>query len=79
MGGLVDQEAGSRALSGDEEESSGTVTINSLDYGPPLSVSLTIDATIGSEFHLGPIVYVSGTFSATIHSNPSPLGCDFAL
>ncbi len=75
---LVDA-VSSNELSGDADDSAGTVTINSLDCGPPLSVSLTIDATIGSEFHLAPTVHISGTFNVTIYSNPSPLDCDFAM
>ena len=66
-------------LNGDADDSVGTITIDSLDCGPPLSVSLTIDATIGSEYLHGPTVQISGSFSATVHSNPSPLGCDFAM
>lgn len=75
---LVDA-VSSNELSGDANDSTGTVTINSLDCGPPLSVSLTIDATIGSEFHLEPTVHISGTFNVTIYANPSPLGCDFSM
>ncbi len=56
-------------LSSYESESSGTITINVLDCGPPLQIDLTIDATLASEFWDAPPVTVSGTFSATIHSN----------
>lgn len=66
-------------LSGDADDAAGTITINSLHCGPPLRVSLTIDATIGSEFHLAPTVHVVGSFNAMIYSNPSPLGCDFGM
>lgn len=66
-------------LSGAEEESSGIVTIESLTCGPPLQITFSIDAIIGSEFHLMPTVHVTGTFSATVYANPSPLGCDFSM
>ena len=75
---LVDV-ATNNELSGYADDSVGIITIDSLDCGPPLSVSFTIDATIGSEYHLAPTVHISGTFSATVYSNPSPLGCDFAM
>ena len=66
-------------LSSTLEGSSGTITINSLDCGPPVTVTVMIDATIASEFFQGPSVKVLGTFSATIFSNPAPFGCDFSL
>ena len=69
----------SNELSSDESESSGNITVSLLDCGPPVSVSLTIDATVGSEYGGMPSVNVSGSFSCTIHSNPAPFGCDFSL
>ena len=72
-GGVVNE------LSSDQDDASGSITITSLECGPPLRISLTIDATITSEFHLAPHVTVSGSYSATVHFNPSPLGCDFSL
>ena len=66
-------------LASNQSESSGTFTVHSFNCGPPVSVSLTIDATIASEFGNGPSVSVSGTFSCTIHSNPAPFGCDFSM
>ena len=66
-------------LSSAEEESSGIITIESLTCGSPLQITFSIDATIGSEFHLSPTVNVTGTFSATVYSNPSLLGCGFSM
>jgi hypothetical protein len=75
---LVDASSGNE-ISGDEEESSGTITIERLRCGPPVRIKFTIDVVLGSEFHLAPTVSVTGTFTATIYSNPSPLGCDFGM
>ena len=58
--------------------STGTITINSLDCDSPLEISFTIDVTLGSELNFPP-TSVSGDFSATIHSNPSPFGCEFGF
>jgi hypothetical protein len=63
-------------LSSSEDESTGTITIHSLDCGPPVHVDFSIEARVDSEMG-GPYVDVSGTFSATVHSNPH--GCDFSL
>lgn len=66
-------------LSGDTDESSGTITINSFSCGPPVTIDLTIDAVIGSEFFQGPWVHITGTFKCTISDNPAFFGCDFAM
>jgi len=67
-------------LSSRKEESTGTITINSLECDSPLEISFSIDVTVGSElFVTGGAVSVSGNFSATIHSNPSSFGCEFGL
>ncbi|MBC8425293.1 hypothetical protein H8E07_14320 [bacterium] len=66
-------------LSGDMTDSVGTLTVDILDCGPPWRVTLTIDATIGSEYHLAPTVDVSGTFSATIRDNPYTGDCEFGM
>jgi hypothetical protein len=66
-------------LNSDQSESTGTFTIRSFNCGPPASVSLTIDATVASEFGNGPSVSVSGTFSCTVYSNPAPFGCQFSF
>ena len=65
-------------LSSTLQQSSGNITIDSFDCGPPLTVSITIDATIDSELQ-GPSLNVSGTLNATIFSNPAPFGCDFSI
>jgi hypothetical protein len=69
----------SNELSSDTDESSGTITFTVLNCGPPLEVDFTVDCNVGSEFGDGPSVDVSGDFRCTVHSNPSPLGCDFSL
>jgi hypothetical protein len=69
----------SNELSSDTLESSGTITFTLLDCGPPVRVDFTVDCTVGSEFGGGPSVDVSGDFSCTVYSNPSPFGCDFSL
>jgi hypothetical protein len=66
-------------LNSDQSESTGTITINSFSCGPPVTLDVTINATIDSEFHDGPSVTVTGTFTCTVHSNPAPFGCDFSL
>ena len=66
-------------LSSDADASSGTVTVELMECGPPVSIRVTIDAVIGSEFHLGPPVAVTGTFRAVIHQNPASFGCDFSI
>lgn len=66
-------------VSGEEEESSGTITIERLNCGPPVRIKFTIDAVLGSEYHMGSTVTVTGTFTATVYTNPSSLGCDFAM
>ena len=68
----------SNEISSQVGESTVTITINSLDCDSPLEISFTIDVTLGSELNFPP-VSVSGDFSATIHSNPSPFGCEFGL
>lgn len=75
---LMDVTCGNE-LSGAEEESSGIITIDRLTCGSPLQITFSIDAIIGSEFHLLPGVNVTGTFSATVYSNPSPFGCGFSM
>ena len=75
---LVDISAGNE-LSGDTPESSGTITLDSFSCGPPLKVSFTIDALVGSEFSEGEPVYIRGNFSCTVYKNLSPFGCDFSL
>lgn len=69
----------SNELSSDVERSSGTIIIHSLHRSLPTSISLTIDATIGSEYWDMPSVDVSGTFRATLYGNPAPFGCDFTM
>ncbi len=66
-------------LSSDDDASTGTVTVEVMACGPPLEVRVTIDAVLGSEFHLGPPVAVSGEFRATVYSNPASFGCDFSM
>lgn len=69
----------SNELSSNTAASSGNITIITLDCGPPITVSFTINAIIGSEFGDGPSVHVSGDFSCTIYSNPAPFGCKFSM
>lgn len=59
--------------------SSGTITIHSFKCSPPVTIDLSIDAVIGSEYHNEPAVIVSGTFNCTIYSNPAPFGCEFSF
>ena len=66
-------------LNSDQSSSSGTITIRSLNCGPPVSVSLTIDVKISSEFANQPSVKVTGTFSCKVYSNPAPFGCEFSF
>lgn len=66
-------------LSSSESESSGTITINSLDCGPPVRISLTIDASIASEYGDMPSVDVKGSFDCKIIYNPAAFDCDFSL
>lgn len=67
-------------LSGAEEESRGSITVEQLTCGPPLKITFSIDAIIGSEYSMGSEVRVTGTFNATVYSNPSSLfGCDFSM
>lgn len=69
----------SNELSSNTTASSGNITITTFDCGPPIRVSFTINATIGSELGNGSSVHVSGDFSCTIHSNPAPFGCRFSM
>lgn len=66
-------------LSSDDEASTGTITVQIMDCGPPLEVRVTVDAVLGSEFNFGPPLAVSGEFRATVHSNPASFGCDFSM
>ncbi len=74
---IVDFTDGNEANS-DLSESTGTITINSFSCGPPVTVDVSINATIASE-NGRPKVEVAGTFECTVHSNPAPFGCDFSI
>jgi hypothetical protein len=69
----------SNELCSDTEESSGTITFTSFDCGPPVKVDFTVDCTVGSEYWDAPSIEMSGDFSCTVYSNPSPFGCDFSM
>ncbi|NIO00723.1 MAG: hypothetical protein GTO42_01070 [Candidatus Latescibacteria bacterium] len=69
----------SNELYSHEPESSGSITVYSLDCGPPVKLVFSIDATVGSEYAGMPSVDVSGYFSCAIYSNPAPFGCDFSM
>lgn len=75
---LVDVKT-SNELSSNEPESSGTITFSVLDCGPPVTISVTIDALLDSEFGGMPPVQVTGSFSCTVYTNPSPYGCSFGI
>ncbi len=66
-------------LSSDHPQSTGTVTVESFSCGPPVEISFSIDATLASELSGMPPVAVSGDFSCSIYTNPSPYGCDFSI
>jgi len=74
---LADTDTGNE-LSSDQDDASGSLTVEVLDCGPPLRIEFTIDAVLGSEFHQGETVRMTGSFRATVYSNPAPFGCDFA-
>jgi hypothetical protein len=69
----------SNELSSNTMDSSGEIRFNQFDCGPPLKISFTIDATVGSEYGNMPPINVTGYFSCTIYSNPAPFGCGFSL
>jgi len=66
-------------LDSDLPQSTGTVTVESLSCGPPVEISFSVDASLASEISGMPPVKVSGQFSCSIFTNPSPLGCDFSI
>ena len=57
-------------LSTQEEESSGGITFQKLTCGTKGEVEFSINAVIGSEFHLGDSLRVSGTFYAPMTGQP---------
>jgi hypothetical protein len=69
----------SNELSSNTMDSSGEITIDQLECGPPLKISFTIDAVIGSEYGNMPAINVTGSFSCTIYTNSAPFGCDFSM
>ncbi len=66
-------------LNSDVMESAGSITLHSFSCGPPVRADVTVDAVLGSEFGGGPPIRVQGRLTAEIHTNPSPLGCDFSF
>lgn len=75
---IFDIDSGYEFSSG-EPESSGTITINEIDCGPPLRLSFSINASIGSEYAgIAPMIVI-GDFECTIESNESLFGCDFGI
>jgi hypothetical protein len=74
---LADSATGNE-VSSDQDDASGSLTVEVLDCGPPLRIELTMDAILGSEFQLGERVWMTGSFQATVYYNPAPFGCDFA-
>lgn len=69
----------SNELASNTLDSSGEIRFEQFDCGPPLKISFTIDAVVASEYWDMPSVNVTGSFSCTIYSNPSPFGCDFSM
>ena len=69
----------SNELSSNTMDSSGEITFDQLECGPPLKISFTIDAVVGSEFGNMTSITVTGSFSCTIYSNPAPFGCGFSM
>ena len=61
---------GNNELASDADGSSGAVSVHSLECGPPLRVSFSIDATLGSELGGAPAIAVVGTFDAVVVEVP---------
>ena len=59
--------------------SSGTIVINSFNCGSPVTLDVSIDATLASETYGEPPVTVNGRFICEIYSNPATFGCDFSF
>jgi hypothetical protein len=66
-------------LSSDDDASTGTVTVELMECGPPVRIQVAVDVVLGSAFHLGPPVSVSGSFRAIVYENPASFGCDFSM
>jgi hypothetical protein len=67
-------------LSTSGEGASGTITVNEMDCGSPIRISVTFtDVLVPSEFHDAPSIRVSGTLTAVVYENPTDIGCDFGI
>jgi hypothetical protein len=59
--------------------STGTIVVNSFSCGPPVTLDVSIEASIVSETFGSPPVTVSGRFICEIYENPATFGCDFGF
>ena len=66
-------------LNSGQPGSVGTFVVNSINCGPPVTLDISINATLDSEAFGSPSVTVSGRFVCEIHSNPATFGCDFSF
>ena len=66
-------------VNSETDGSSGVITLNSFTCGPPVSLDVTMNAILGSEFFQGPTVHVQGSFTCVVHDNPAPFDCNFAF
>ena len=69
----------SNELNSAQGGSIGTFVVNSFSCGPPVTLDISIDATIASETFGSDPVSVNGRFVCEIHSNPATFGCDFSF
>jgi hypothetical protein len=75
---VYDVSTGNEANS-DTEGSSGVITLNSFQCGPPVRANITMNANLGSEFFQGPSIHIQGDFTCVIYDNPAPFECEFAF
>lgn len=75
---FIDKDNGNE-LNGDNPGSTGTITINSFDCGPPVKTSITVNALVESEIGELESVHLTGSFSCTVYSNPARFGCGFSM
>ena len=66
-------------LSSEVTGSVGTFVVNSFSCGPPVTLDVSIDATLASKTFPPQPVTVFGRFVCEIHTNPATFGCDFSF
>lgn len=66
-----DPVGGWNEASSQQAESAGQITFTQLECGDGGVVEFSVDAKLGSEFHMGPTITVTGTFRASLTGPPA--------